>query len=154
MSFSLASIAWIFHEHAHRSAIIWLLAAYMISFAISQGAVIWIYISEIFPNATRSRGQSVGTTTHWVMNAVIVGTFPVLVTEGKWLPFATFAVTMALQFVVAGSTCRRLAALHSSKSPICSSLRLFLRPGPKEACQLILDAATVSVPYQIARNLL
>ena len=100
MALSLASIAWIFHEHAHRGAIIWLLATYMISFAISQGAVIWVYISEIFPNATRSRGQSVGTTTHWVMNAVIAGTFPVLVTAGMWLPFASFAVMMVLQFVV------------------------------------------------------
>jgi SP family arabinose:H+ symporter-like MFS transporter len=72
----------------------------MVSFAISQGAVIWVYISEIFPNTTRSRSQSVGTTTHWVMNAVIAGIFPVLVTKGMWLPFASFAVMMALQFVV------------------------------------------------------
>ncbi|MDW5265395.1 sugar porter family MFS transporter [Edaphobacter sp.] len=100
MALSLASIAWIFHAHAHRNALILLLATYMVSFAISQGAVIWVYISEIFPNATRSRGQSLGSTTHWIMNAVIAGIFPVLVTEGMWLPFATFAAMMALQFVV------------------------------------------------------
>lgn len=100
MAFSLASIAWIFHARSHRSALILLLAIYMVSFAISQGAVIWVYISEIFPNATRSRGQSLGSTTHWIMNAVIAGIFPILVTEGMWLPFATFAAMMALQFAV------------------------------------------------------
>jgi len=100
MALSLASIAWIFHAHAHRSALILLLATYMISFAISQGAVIWVYISEIFPNATRSRGQSLGSTTHWIMNAVIAGIFPVLVAGGMWLPFATFAAMMTLQFAV------------------------------------------------------
>ncbi len=100
MTLSLASIAWIFHAHAHRRALLLLLATYMVSFAISQGAVIWVYISEIFPNATRSRGQSLGSTTHWVMNAVIAGIFPVLVTVGMWLPFTIFAAMMALQFVV------------------------------------------------------
>jgi sugar porter (SP) family MFS transporter len=100
MALSLTSIAWIFHAHAHRRALLPLLATYMISFAISQGAVIWVYISEIFPNATRSRGQSLGSTTHWAMNAIIAGIFPVLVTVGIWLPFAIFAAMMALQFVV------------------------------------------------------
>lgn len=100
MALSLASIAWIFHAHAYRRALILLLATYMVSFAISQGAIIWVYISEIFPNATRSRGQSLGSTTHWIMNAVIAGIFPVLVTAGMWMPFAIFAAMMVLQFVV------------------------------------------------------
>jgi SP family arabinose:H+ symporter-like MFS transporter len=97
---SLGLIAWIFHQHAHSGALIWLLAVYMMFFAISQGAVIWVYISEIFPNATRSRGQSVGTTTHWVMNALIAGVFPVLAFDGMWRPFAAFSFMMFLQLGV------------------------------------------------------
>ena len=124
MALSLGSIAWLFHSHTHRRALIALLATYMVSFAISQGAVIWVYISEIFPNATRNRGQSVGTTTHWVMNAVIAGVFPVLVTGGMWLPFASFAAMMALQFVVVwrflpetrGLTLEQITHLLSPKS--------------------------------------
>jgi SP family arabinose:H+ symporter-like MFS transporter len=97
---ALGSIAWMFYLREHFAALVWLLAAYMIFFAISQGAVIWVYISEIFPNAARARGQSVGTTTHWVMNALIAGAFPVLAVTGMWLPFGFFSVMMFFQLAI------------------------------------------------------
>lgn len=97
---SLSLIAWTFYSKEHVGALVWLLAAYMIFFDISQGAVIWVYISEIFPNAARARGQSVGTTTHWIMNALIAGAFPVLAIRGIWVPFAIFSSMMAIQLVV------------------------------------------------------
>lgn len=97
---SLSLIAWTFYSKEHVGALVWLLAAYMIFFDISQGAVIWVYISEIFPNATRTRGQSVGTTTHWIMNALIAGAFPVLAIRGLWVPFAAFSLMMAIQLIV------------------------------------------------------
>lgn len=96
---SLGLVAWIFYHHQHVGALIWLLAVYMMFFAISQGAVIWVYISEIFPNAVRARGQSVGTTTHWVMNAAISGIFPVLAMNGMWLLFSAFSIMMLVQLL-------------------------------------------------------
>lgn len=45
-------------------------------FTFSQGAVIWVYISEIFPNRVRAKGQSIGSFTHWLMNALVSTVFP------------------------------------------------------------------------------
>jgi hypothetical protein len=47
------------------------LIGYIAFFAFSQGAVIWVYISEVFPNAVRAKGQSLGSFTHWLMTAVL-----------------------------------------------------------------------------------
>ncbi len=51
---------------------------YIALFAISQGAVVWVYISEVFPTSVRAKGQSLGSSSHWVMNAIITAVFPVL----------------------------------------------------------------------------
>ena len=48
----------------------WLLVGYIAFFAFSQGAVIWVYLSEVFPNRVRAKGQSLGSFTHWIMNAI------------------------------------------------------------------------------------
>jgi hypothetical protein len=69
-------------------------------FAFSQGAVIWVYLSEIFPTAVRSRGQALGSATHWGMNAVIGQLFPMVAVYTQALPFAFFAACMVLQFFV------------------------------------------------------
>ena len=45
-------------------------------FAFSQGAVIWVYLSEVFPNRVRAKGQSLGSFTHWIMNADDLGDLP------------------------------------------------------------------------------
>src|SRR3546814_4379799 len=79
------------------------LIGFIAFFATSQGAVIWVYISEIFPTPVRARGSALGASTHWLMNALIAGVFPVLVAWSPGAPFVIFAAAMALQFVVVRS---------------------------------------------------
>ena len=101
MVFCLSGVATVFFTQQHQKMLVWLLVAYIGFFAISQGAVIWVYISEVFPNRVRSRGQSLGSSTHWVMNAIIAFGFPVIAQRfGGAYPFVFFAVMMALMFVV------------------------------------------------------
>ena len=73
-------------------------------FAISQGAVIWVFISEIFPNAVRAKGQALGSFTHWFMCTIISWAFPVVVglseTSGQYA-FMFFACMTLLQFFFA-----------------------------------------------------
>jgi sugar porter (SP) family MFS transporter len=76
------------------------LIGFIVFFAFSQGAVIWVFISEIFPNSVRSKGGSLGSTTHWVMAAIITTIFPSIVEghkEGGFWSFVFFAVMMLLQ---------------------------------------------------------
>ena len=75
------------------------LACYDASFGFSQGAVIWVYLSEIFPLPVRARGQSVASTVHWAANAFVVGTFPVLTSHMGERVFPVLAFLMILQFV-------------------------------------------------------
>lgn len=99
-SVCLAGVAWVFFTQSHRSLLLWLLVAYIAFFAISQGAVIWVYISEIFPNRVRAKGQALGSSSHWIMNALIAYTFPQLAKSSGAYPFVLFAAMMALQFFV------------------------------------------------------
>ena len=97
----LAGVAWLFKTHSHPGALGWILVAYIAFFAVSQGAVIWVYIGEVFPNSVRSKGQGVGNASHWIMNTVIAREFPVVVhslhTE---TPFVFFAAMTVVQFLV------------------------------------------------------
>jgi MFS transporter, SP family, arabinose:H+ symporter len=95
----LASAAAIFHFERAQNLLILCLVLFVGFFALSQGAVIWVFLSEIFPSEVRAKGQSLGSTTHWVMNALISWTFPLMATQTKALPFAFFAAMMALQFL-------------------------------------------------------
>jgi SP family xylose:H+ symportor-like MFS transporter len=75
------------------------LLAFIAAFAVSQGAVIWVFISEVFPSSVRGKGQALGSTTHWVMAAIITWLFPVVAgAVGGWV-FAFFGGMMLLQFV-------------------------------------------------------
>ena len=76
------------------------LLGYIAFFAFSQGAVIWVYISEIFPNRVRARGQALGSFTHWVWAALVSWTFPVIAEASGASAFAFFAAMMLLQFVL------------------------------------------------------
>jgi sugar porter (SP) family MFS transporter len=67
--------------------------------AVGQGAVIWVFISEIFPNEVRARGQSLGVFTHWAMNFVVSWFFPVLAGFSASLAFAIFCGFMVLQLL-------------------------------------------------------
>jgi len=100
LTISLSGVAIIFAMHNHQELLVWLLIGFIASFAFSQGAVIWVYLSEVFPNRVRAKGQSLGSFTHWVMNAAISGTFPLVAARSGATPFAFFAVMMALQFFV------------------------------------------------------
>ena len=73
---------------------------FIASHAIGQGAVIWVFISEIFPNHLRSSGQSFGTSTHWVLAAIIPSLVPVLFsTIGAGVVFMIFAIMMVFQLL-------------------------------------------------------
>ncbi len=77
-----------------------LLALFIASHAISQGAVIWVFIAEVFPNHVRARGQSFGSSIHWVFAALITLVMPwVLGTFSGGPVFAFFAVMMLLQLI-------------------------------------------------------
>ncbi|HVO45913.1 MAG TPA: sugar porter family MFS transporter [Steroidobacteraceae bacterium] len=93
--FGVAAILW---TGLHRGGLLWLLMLFVVSFAISQGAVIWVYLSEIFPTPVRARGQSLGSATHWLANAVISSAFPMVAALSQAVPFACFGFMMALQF--------------------------------------------------------
>ena len=69
-------------ESGGGTAVIVYLIGFIAFFAFSQGAVIWVFISEIFPNSVRSQGGSLGSFTHWIMAAIISWTFPIIV-EGS-----------------------------------------------------------------------
>jgi MFS family permease len=76
------------------------LFVYIAFFAMSQGAVIWVFISEIFPNDIRAYGQALGSFTHWIAAAVISFIFPFIAeTFGGGITFAFFAGMMVLQLL-------------------------------------------------------
>jgi sugar porter (SP) family MFS transporter len=100
MTVALLGVAAIFHTQSHQGLLVWLLVMFIVFFAISQGSVIWVYIAEVFPSRVRSKGQSVGSSSHWIMNAAIAGSFPLIAARSQALPFAFFAAMMALQFVL------------------------------------------------------
>jgi MFS transporter, SP family, arabinose:H+ symporter len=97
---ALSGTAAIFHTQTHQDLLVWCLVVFIIFFAISQGAVIWVYIAEVFPSRIRAKGQSVGSSSHWIMNAVIAGAFPYVAAKSQAAPFVFFATMMFLQFVV------------------------------------------------------
>ena len=96
----LAGVSAIFFTARHENLLLWLLIGYIAFFAFSQGAVIWVYLSEVFPNTVRAKGQSLGSFTHWIMNAVISGTFPLMAASSGGYPFVFFSLMMVAQFFV------------------------------------------------------
>ncbi|MES2647613.1 MAG: sugar porter family MFS transporter [Bacteroidota bacterium] len=82
--------------------VLFYLLGYIAFFAFSQGAVLWVFISEIFPNSVRSQGGSLGSFTHWIMAAIISWTFPVIVEgspNGGFYSFVFYAVMMLVALV-------------------------------------------------------
>ncbi len=96
----LSGVAWIFLTNQHQELLVWLLIGYIAFFAFSQGAVIWVYIGEVFPNRVRGKGQSLGSSAHWVMNGIIALVFPVMAAKSGGYPFVFFAAMMVVQFLV------------------------------------------------------
>jgi sugar porter (SP) family MFS transporter len=98
---ALVSVTLVMANTAPRWILLPSLILFITSFAISQGAVIWVFLSEIFPTDVRARGQAVGSSVHWILNAIIAGTFPIIAAHSSAAPFAFFASMMMLQFIAA-----------------------------------------------------
>lgn len=103
---SLGLVTWIFGSNVHADWLVWLLGGMVICHAFGQGAVIWVFISEIFPTSVRSKGQTLGSFTHWFMAMVISWAFPLVARDlgqpNAGLPFGFFAVMMIIQVFVVG----------------------------------------------------
>jgi sugar porter (SP) family MFS transporter len=97
---ALAGVAAIFISGTHQELLVWCLVGFIAFFAFSQGAVIWVYLSEVFPTRVRAKGQSLGSFTHWIMNAMIAFLFPQVAARSGGIPFVFFAVMMVVQFFV------------------------------------------------------
>jgi sugar porter (SP) family MFS transporter len=82
--------------------VIFYLIGFIAFFAFSQGAVIWVFISEIFPNSVRSQGGSLGSFTHWVMAAIISWAFPIVVEGsplGGYYSFIFYTIMMVIHLI-------------------------------------------------------
>jgi MFS family permease len=102
--FCMGLVAWVFNGTEHHGWLVWLLVGFVICHAFGQGAVIWVYISEVFPNAVRVKGQALGSFSHWFMAMIISWTFPMVARDAgqphAGLPFAFFSVMMVIQVIV------------------------------------------------------
>ncbi len=103
---SLSLVSWAFYAHTGPVFLMSFLLLFIAAHAIGQGAVIWVFISEIFPNKVRSAGQSFGASVHWVFAALITLITPLFLDkdngifkENPWPIFAFFAFMMVLQLI-------------------------------------------------------
>lgn len=103
---SLAMVGYCFYSDASSTLLLTFILVFIASHAIGQGAVIWVFISEIFPSKVRASGQSWGTGTHWVFAALITLTTPIFLDADKgifkdnpWPIFLFFAFMMVLQLL-------------------------------------------------------
>ncbi len=102
---SLGATAWAFYtfgtDFTPTGSLVVLISllVFIASHAFGQGAVIWVFLSEIFPNRIRARGQALGSFTHWFMAAVISWTFPMFADASGGHTFAFYAVMMVLQLI-------------------------------------------------------
>ena len=96
---SLGMTAWAFFTH-HYSIVPTCIFAFIASHAVGQGAVIWVFISEIFPNRHRAEGMAFGSSTHWVFAALLTTFFPAMVTAfAPGYVFLFFSFMMMLQLL-------------------------------------------------------
>lgn len=103
---SLLMVGWSFYSDASPAVLLTFICVFIASHAIGQGAVIWVFISEIFPNRVRAYGQSWGTSTHWVFAALITLITPFFIDESEgilrdslWYIYYFFAGMMVLQLL-------------------------------------------------------
>jgi sugar porter (SP) family MFS transporter len=97
---TLGLVSYAFYSNQSGYAVPVYLFGYIAFFAFSQGAVIWVFISEIFPNQVRASGQALGSFTHWLMAAVIAFSAPYILEKlGGGNTFLIFCAMMVLQLV-------------------------------------------------------
>ena len=129
---SLAMVGWCFYSGASSTLLLVFILVFIASHAIGQGAVIWVFISEIFPNKVRAYGQSWGTGTHWVFAALITLVTPIFLDadhgifkDNPWPIFIFFAVMMVLQLLFV------LFMMPETKGVSLEELSKKLSPGKK-----------------------
>jgi len=102
---SLGATAWTFYQQGTDfnqpggTVVLVSLLVFIASHAFGQGAVIWVFISEIFPNKVRARGQALGSFTHWFMAAAISWTFPIFAEASGGHVFTIYAICMVGQLI-------------------------------------------------------
>ena len=100
MVIALGLVAWTFYTRDFGGyAVMFYLVGFIAFFAFSQGAVIWVFMAEIFPNKVREDGQTLGSFTHWIMAVVISWSFPVIAessANGGFYSFLLFTLMMVL----------------------------------------------------------
>lgn len=99
---SLAGVSWAFFSGAEGTLVVAFTSAFIAAHAIGQGAVIWVFIPEIFPNRVRAYGMSLGSGTHWVFAALITLVTPSVLSRfsgGEIFAFFTFMMVLQLLFV-------------------------------------------------------
>ena len=95
---TLLGVAASFYVGAEGWYVVAFVTAFVAAHAVGQGAVIWVFLSEIFPTAVRAEGMAFGSSTHWVLAALITMVTPaVLAAFAPWVVFAAFAAVMAVQ---------------------------------------------------------
>ncbi|MDW7691212.1 sugar porter family MFS transporter [Flammeovirgaceae bacterium SG7u.111] len=82
-------------------AVLIYLVGFIAFFAFSQGAVIWVFLAEVFPNSVRAKGQALGSLTHWVWAALLTWTFPMVAEMGRggFYAFTFFTIAMVGQLI-------------------------------------------------------
>ncbi len=96
---SLSCVAWAFYTDRGGAIVLVSFLLFIASHAFGQGAVIWVFISEIFPTRVRAKGQALGCFTHWFMCALIAWTFPMFAAKTGAHIFAFYAAMMVLQLI-------------------------------------------------------
>ncbi len=130
---SLAMVGWCFYSGASSTLLLIFILVFIASHAIGQGAVIWVFISEIFPNKVRAYGQSWGTGTHWIFAALITLVTPIFLDadqgifkDNPWPIFVFFSGMMVLQLLFV------LFMMPETKGVSLEELSRMLSPGKKQ----------------------
>lgn len=127
---SLSVVSWAFYSDIGGMLVVFFVFLFIASHAVGQGAVIWVFIAEIFPNSARAKGQSLGSGTHWVFAAMIALLMPYFLSEFKpYIIFLFFAGMMVLQLLFVlfimpetnGRTLESISEDMSDKHPIADS---------------------------------
>ena len=100
MAVCLLSLGYMIPHHFDPEVYLSILVAYNTFFAFSQGTVVWVYLSELFPPGIRGAGQGYGSSVHWIANAILVSVFPVLQRASSVRIFFFFALMMTVQIGV------------------------------------------------------
>jgi len=95
----LGGVTYAFYVGGQGTLLLASLLVFTAAHGFGQGAVVWVFISEIFPNRVRARGQALGSFTVWVVNAAISWTFPMIAASAGWMAFGFYGICMVVQLL-------------------------------------------------------